>query len=345
VNLCGTFFVFSGVKVFVARARKTFTTEYTEGTEKIHRGILENEFGGDRAVRKALLGAGLGLIALTGAAIFAGAQGPPPGRFGERGAGPGGAMAGMFEFGRLMGGFGGKVVAGKPFQANFTITHTETMPGNTITNTTTGTFARAADGSTYRDVKLAAIGPWAASGKAQEFAYIRNVSKATQNIVNVTKGTYQAFPMHVRPAAQGSAQAQEGSRAARPNRSNSPNETVTDNPNGTYTDPATNTVYPADDRKTTRTIPAGAIGNANAIVITSERWYSPTLDLVLEETRTDPRFGTTTYQLTNIGQSPSAALFTPDPSFSQVQGRAFGPGAHRGQGKPAAPPAAAPAQD
>ena len=60
------------------------------------------------------------------------------------------------------------------------------------------------------------------------------------------------------------------------------------------------------------------------------------MDLVLEETRSDPRFGTTTYQLTNIGQSPSAALFTPDPSFTQVQGRAFG---RHGQAKPA-PPAA-----
>lgn len=238
-------------------------------------------------------------------------------------------MAGMFEFGGLMGGFGGKTVTGKPVQASFTITRTESMPGNTITNTTTGTYARGADGSTYRDVKLAAIGPWAASGKAQEFAYIRNVTKATQSIVNVTKGTYQAFAIHVRTAPQGTTK-------TRPTRPASPNETVTDNPNGTYTDPATNSVYPADDRKTTRTIPAGAIGNANAIVVTSERWYSPALDLVLEETRSDPRFGTTTYQLTNIGQSPSAALFTPDPSFTQVQGRAFG---RHGQAKPA-PPAA-----
>jgi hypothetical protein len=241
-------------------------------------------------------------------------------------------MAGMFEFGGLMGGFAGKVVTGKPILAAFTITHTETLPGNTISNTTNGTFARGADGSTYRDVKMAAIGPWAASGKAQEFTYIRNVGKTTQYIINVTKGTYQAFPIHEHnpPADRGT--------KTRPNRPDSNNETVTDNPNGTYTDPVTNTVYPVDDRKVTRTIPAGAIGNQFAIVVTSERWYSSTLDLLLEDTHTDPRFGTTTYQLSNIGNSPASSLFTPDPSLTQVQGHGFG---HRGVGKQ--PPA--PAQD
>ncbi len=162
----------------------------------------------------------------------------------------GGPMAGMFEFGGLRGGLGGKVVTGKPVQATFTITHTETLPGNTITNTTTGIFARGADGSTYRDVKLAAMGPWAASGKAQEFAYIRNVTAAMEYIVNVTKGTYRAFPIreHNPP----------GGKKDRPDRSTPSNETVTDNPNGSYTDPVTSTVYPADDKQTTRTIPAGS---------------------------------------------------------------------------------------
>jgi hypothetical protein len=228
-------------------------------------------------------------------------------------------MAGMFEFGGLMGGFGGKVVTGKPILATITITHTETLPGNSISNTTTGTFARGTDGSTYRDVKFAAIGPWAASGKAQEFAYIRNVASGMQYIVNVTKGTYEAFPIRERnPKSGGGKNRLSGS--------GSNNETVSDNPSGSYTDPATSTVYPVDDRNVTRTIPAGAIGNQFALVITSERWYSSALDLLLEDTHTDPRFGTTTYQLSNIGNSPASSLFTPDPSFTQVQGKGFGHG-------------------
>jgi hypothetical protein len=239
-------------------------------------------------------------------------------------------MQGMFEIGGLMGGFGGKVVVGKPILANITITHTETLPGNMISNTSTGTYARGADGSTYRDVKFSGIGPWAASGKVKEFVYIRNVTTGMEYIVNVAGGAYEAFPLRERTVSPGS----KFGPLSGPN----PNdENVTDNPNGSFKDPATSTVYPADDKQVTRTIPAGAIGNTNAIVITSERWYSNALELVLENTHTDPRFGTTTYQLSNIGQSPSVSLFSPNPSFTQVQG-GFGRGGRRGRGKQPPPP-------
>jgi len=283
-------------------------------------------------MRRAMFGAGMVAMLLAGVAVIVGAQGPPPpGPFDGRGPWMGGPMAGVFEFGGLMGGFGGKVVTGKPILAGFTIMHTEILPGNSISNTTNGTFARSADGSTYRDVKLSAIGPWAASGNAQEFAYIRNVTKSTQYVVNVTKGTYRAFPIRDYKPSQ-------GEKKDWPNLPDSNNETVSDNPNGSYTDPVTNTVYPVDDRKVTRTIPAGAIGNQFAIVITSERWYSSALDLLLEDTHTDPRFGTTTYQLSNIGQSPSSSLFGPDPSFKQVQGGGFGGGGNHEEGKQPPPP-------
>jgi hypothetical protein len=273
------------------------------------------------SVRKVILG--LGAVLIVCMALVVGAQGPPPGGFG------GGPMGGMFEFGGLMGGFGGKVVTGKPILATITIAHTETLPGNMISNTSTGTFARGADGSTYRDVKFTSIGPWAAAGEAREFAYIRNLAQGTQYMVNVTKGTYRAFPIGDHNSSYGSKGGKGGS--------DSSNETVTDNPNASYTDPVTNTVYAVDDRKVTRTIPAGTIGNQSPMVITSERWYSSALDLLLEDTHSDPRFGTTTYQLSNIGQSPTASLFLPDPSFAQVTG-GFGKGGHGGPAKEPPPP-------
>ena len=283
-------------------------------------------------MRKALLGAGMAALLLAAVVMVVGAQGPPPpGAFGGPGPGPGGPMIGMFEFGGLMGGFGGKVVTGKPILATITITHTETLPGNSISSITTGTFARGADGSTYRNVKFKAIGPWEASGTPQEFSYIRNEANGMEYVVNVTKGTYRAFPIRERkPKFEG----KEGKK----DRPNSNGETVNDNPNGSYTDPVTKTVYPSDDRQVTRTIPAGAIGNQFALVITSERWYSSALDLLLEDTHTDPRFGTTTYQLSNIGQSPASSLFAPDPSFTQVQGGGFGKPGPRGEERQPPPP-------
>ncbi|MGI8996871.1 MAG: hypothetical protein ACR2GW_09405, partial [Pyrinomonadaceae bacterium] len=66
----------------------------------------------------------------------------------------------------------------------------------------------------------------------------------------------------------------------------------------------------AEGTRTTLTIPAGAIGNERPINIVSERWYSPELQLVLMSKHSDPRFGETTYRLTNINRSePARTLF------------------------------------
>ena len=66
----------------------------------------------------------------------------------------------------------------------------------------------------------------------------------------------------------------------------------------------------ADGTQTTHTIPAGSIGNERPIVITSERWFSPELQLVVMARTSDPRSGETTYRLTNVKRGePPADLF------------------------------------
>jgi hypothetical protein len=58
------------------------------------------------------------------------------------------------------------------------------------------------------------------------------------------------------------------------------------------------------------TIPAGQIGNEKPIVITSESWISPKLQVEVLTKRFDPRSGENTFKLINIDQSkPPAALF------------------------------------
>ena len=62
--------------------------------------------------------------------------------------------------------------------------------------------------------------------------------------------------------------------------------------------------------RTTTTIPAGQIGNDRPIQIVSERWYSSDLQMNVKTVNSDPRFGETTYQLTNILQgAPAPTLF------------------------------------
>lgn len=66
----------------------------------------------------------------------------------------------------------------------------------------------------------------------------------------------------------------------------------------------------ADGTLTTHTIPAGTIGNEKPIVVTSERWFSPELHVVVLAKTFDPRAGETTYRLTNVRRGePPADLF------------------------------------
>ncbi|HEU4391425.1 MAG TPA: hypothetical protein VFV34_26735 [Blastocatellia bacterium] len=73
----------------------------------------------------------------------------------------------------------------------------------------------------------------------------------------------------------------------------------------------------AEGTRTTMTIPAGEIGNEQPINIVTERWYSPELQLTVMTRHSDPRFGESTYRLTNINRSePARALFEPPADFT-----------------------------
>jgi hypothetical protein len=66
----------------------------------------------------------------------------------------------------------------------------------------------------------------------------------------------------------------------------------------------------------TITIPAGAIGNEKPISIVRETWFSPAITAVVESTTDDPRYGKTTYQLTNVQLSePARSLFEPPANY------------------------------
>ncbi len=66
----------------------------------------------------------------------------------------------------------------------------------------------------------------------------------------------------------------------------------------------------ADGTRTTMTIPAGQIGNEQPIVVVTETWYSPDLQGVVMQKRTDPRMGDTVMRMTNITHAePARTLF------------------------------------
>jgi hypothetical protein len=58
-------------------------------------------------------------------------------------------------------------------------------------------------------------------------------------------------------------------------------------------------------------IPAGEIGNRNPIVVSTETWYSPELQVTLLSKRSDPRLGERSYRLSGLKrEEPAASLFT-----------------------------------
>jgi hypothetical protein len=66
----------------------------------------------------------------------------------------------------------------------------------------------------------------------------------------------------------------------------------------------------AEGTRITLTIPAGEFDNEKPMVITHEEWYAPELQMIVLMKHDDPRFGETTFRLTDILRGePAAELF------------------------------------
>ena len=89
---------------------------------------------------------------------------------------------------------------------------------------------------------------------------------------------------------------------------------------------------PADGTRTTVTIPAGQIGNAQPIQIISETWYSPDLQITVLSKRSDPRSGERVFQLNSLSRAePPSTLFVVPADF-KVTEQMRGMGMRRNRG-------------
>ena len=91
----------------------------------------------------------------------------------------------------------------------------------------------------------------------------------------------------------------------------------------------------AEGTRMTRTIPAGTIGNNRDIHVVNEQWYSKDLQMIVKTVNSDPRFGTTTYEMTNISHdAPDAGLFMIPAGYTITeQASRGGRGAQAGGGR------------
>ncbi|MDR3703238.1 MAG: hypothetical protein P4L56_26565 [Candidatus Sulfopaludibacter sp.] len=87
----------------------------------------------------------------------------------------------------------------------------------------------------------------------------------------------------------------------------------------------------AQGTRSTLTIPQGQIGNSRDIHVVNERWYSKDLQMIVKSVNSDPRFGVTTFELTNLSQNaPDPTLFQVPTGYTLTEG---GRGARGGAGR------------
>ena len=253
------------------------------------------------------------------------AQEPPPPPMG----GPAGPFAERMELMGFEGLNPGKVVKGAPFSATASSESTQTLQdGTTIHRTTSSTLYRDSQGRSRREVTLSGFGPLQTSGKARTMITIGDpVAGAHYMLDPVQKVAHKMTPHTGGKGgawSNGNTQAFEQKMQKHMAKEEASGE-VQKESLGTQTVNGVN----AEGTRTTRTIAAGQIGNDKPIQIVFERWYSPDLQIVVKSTRIDPRFGTTTYTLTNVQRAePAATLFTVPSDYTVKEGGPGGPRNH-----------------
>ena len=199
----------------------------------------------------------------------------------------------------------GRIVKGAPYSATVTNETTRTLPdGNTIHQISSEAVYRDSEGRTRREPSLSSLGSATQGGTVPQLAFIDDPVAGISNVLNLSSRTATRSIMP-QPLIAGTRP--NPVRRQRPDAPNTKIESL-----GTQIVSGVS----AEGTRTTLTIPAGQIGNAQAIQVVSERWYSPELQLVVLQKRSDPRNGDTVYQLSNLSRAePPSNLFAVPADF------------------------------
>jgi len=217
---------------------------------------------------------------------------------------------GGFGRGPLGGMFFGKTVTNEPYSGvGVTTTKRVLADGNTITESQCVKVYRDSAGRTRQEETRNS----ATCGATPSTILIVDPVAGMRYFIDPQTNTYRQMTFHAPPAGA----APRAEREAR-NRQNGVQTSL-------GTQPIAGTSFSAQGTQTVATIPAGRLGNEQPITITSARWYSPDLQIVVQSSRSDPRGGTTTYQLSNISTAePDASLFQLPSGLTLQQGGGFG---------------------
>ncbi len=231
---------------------------------------------------------------------------------------------------------------GAPYSATITNESIQTLPdGNRIVQNFTGTIARDSQGRTRQDAPLPMIGNLSAAN-APHLVFIRDPVAQTSYTLNLTDKIAQKMPgppplppLAANAGAAGGPgpviiQMRDGVPTGGPPPPGLPPTAIFIQRNGAASNDQESTEdlgsqtmagVLANGVRTTRTIPAGQIGNDRPIQIVTEVWTSPELQTIVYSKRSDPRMGEQTFQLTNIQRAePDPSLFTVPADFKVLDG-------------------------
>jgi len=238
-------------------------------------------------------------------------------------------------------------VLGAPYAATVIHESVQTLAdGNRIVQKTTGTTARDSQGRTRNDASLPMVGGLAPSG-GPHLTFISDPVAQTSYTLNMEEKTAHSMPdkgltitsstmgisskptwiaatsVAPPPPPMGAVQAGAAAGTFSMSLDSQKIELDKEQSEARTEDLGTQVIegVSAQGVRTTRTIPAGQIGNDKPIEIVTEVWTSPDLKTVVLSKRNDPRFGEQTFRLTNIVRGePDPALFTVPADFKVDQG-------------------------
>jgi hypothetical protein len=263
------------------------------------------------------------------AAALALAQ-PPGARIEIRHDGGAGSVV-PIELMRTEMAFTSKSVKGAPFSAEGITESVQVLAdGNRITRKNTTQMYRDSEGRVRRELSVNAVGPWATKG-VEMVSIVDPVAKVTYMLEAKNKvarklsfaggegkGDVILFSNHG-PGAGDSVKFESQVRVEHRSSKDGANAAMDRKGPQPRTESLGKRVVEGiecDGTRSVVTIEANTLGNERAIEIVDERWFSPELQELVYSKHTDPRFGETTYRLSNIQRSePSRLLFEPPADY------------------------------
>lgn len=227
-------------------------------------------------------------------------------------------------------------VQGAPYSATITNESVQTLAdGNRIVQTSSGNTARDSQGRTRQDMALPTLGNLSAENAPHlvfimdpvaQASYTLNLTDKTAQKVSTTSGG----PGGVGPGVQTRMFVTRMGPGPGPDGPPPPPMAISmaklgddEHADVSTEDLGTQTMegLTVTGVRTTRTIPAGEVGNEKPISIVTEVWTSPDLKTIVYSKRTDPRMGEQTFKLTNVVRAdPDPSLFTVPSDFKVTDG-------------------------